>query len=55
MNKVMRIVKEENLNLLQQNMALNCDFIVSVRKKNALKVKQAILDLRCVKLAELTL
>lgn len=50
MNKVMRIVKERNLNLIEQNMNLNCDFIVSVRKKNADKVQQLFLDLRCLKI-----
>ncbi|RXP63516.1 YigZ family protein [Lutibacter sp. HS1-25] len=54
MNKVMRIVKEQNLDLIEQKMALNCDFLIAVRKKNAQKVKDLILDLRCVKLKEVT-
>jgi uncharacterized YigZ family protein len=54
MNKVMRIVKEQNLDLIEQKMNLNCDFLISVRKKNASKVKDLILDLRCVKLKEVT-
>ena len=53
MNKVMRIVKEQNLNLLQQKMELNCDFLISIRKKNADKVQQLFLDLRCVKIKEI--
>lgn len=52
MNKVMRIVKEQDLNLIQQKMGLNCDFLISVRKKNADKVLQLFLDLRCVKIKE---
>jgi len=53
MNKVMRIVKEQELNLIQQKMELNCEFSISVRKKNADKVKQLFLDLRCVKIKEI--
>jgi len=53
MNKMMRIVKEQDLNLIQQKMELNCEFLISVRKKNADKVKQLFLDLRCVKIKEI--
>jgi len=53
MNKVMRIVKEQDLNLIQQKMELNCEFLISVRKKNADKVKQLFLDLRCLKIKEI--
>ena len=53
MNKVMRIVKEQDLNLIQQKMELNCEFLISVRKKNADKVKQLFFDLRCVKIKEI--
>lgn len=52
MNKVMRIVKEQHVNLIQQKMELDCDFLISVRKKNASKIKQLILDLRCVRVKE---
>jgi len=34
-------------------MELSCDFLISVRKKNASKVEQLILDLRCVKVKEI--
>ena len=54
MNKVMRIVKENSLDILQQKMELNCDFIISVRKKNAQKIQQLFLDLRCLKIKEVT-
>jgi uncharacterized YigZ family protein len=53
MNKVMRIIKEQRINLIQQKMELSCDFLISVRKKNASKVEQLILDLRCVKVKEI--
>jgi len=52
MNKVMRIVKEQHVNLIQQKMELDCDFLISVRKKKASKIKQLILDLRCVRVKE---
>jgi uncharacterized YigZ family protein len=54
MNKVMRIVKEQSLILVHQKMELNCDFLISVRKKNATKVHQLFLDLRCLKIKEVT-
>ena len=54
MNKVMRIVKEQNLQLVHQKMELDCDFLISTRKKNALKVHQLFLDLRCLKIKEVT-
>ena len=54
MNKVMRIIKEQNLHIENQIMELNCEFLISVRKKNALKVQQLFLDLRCLKIKEVT-
>ena len=54
MNKVMRIVKEQNLELVHQKMELDCDFLISTRKSNALKVYQLFLDLRCLKIKEVT-
>lgn len=35
MNKVMRIIKEKNLNIVAQNMQENCQIEISTRKKNA--------------------
>jgi len=54
MNKVMRIVKEQNLKLESQKMELACDFLISTRKKNAIKVHQLFIDLRCLKIKEVT-
>lgn len=54
MNKVMRIIKEQNLKLENQKMELDCDFLISVRKKNAAKVLQLFIDLRCLKIKEVT-
>lgn len=35
MNKVMRIIKERNLNIVSQQLELSCQYIISVRKKDA--------------------
>ncbi len=39
MNKVMRIIKEKNLNIVTQKLELNCQITISVRKKNALEIE----------------
>lgn len=54
MNKVMRIIKEQKLSIENQTMELNCEFLISVRKKDALKIQQLLLDLRCLKIKEVT-
>jgi uncharacterized YigZ family protein len=54
MNKVMRIVKENNIEILQHKMGLNCDYIISIRKKHAEKVENLFLDLRCLKIKKIT-
>ena len=38
MNTVMRIIKDENISIINQKMELNCEFIISIRKKEAKKV-----------------
>ncbi|WP_296637880.1 YigZ family protein [Polaribacter sp.] len=35
MNKVMRVLKEKNINLISQKMDLTCEYVVSVRKKES--------------------
>ena len=35
MNTVMRIIKDQNLNITGQKLELNCEYILSVRKKDA--------------------
>lgn len=35
MNKVMRIIKEKNLEIINQKMELNCEVVIATRKKNA--------------------
>lgn len=53
MNKVMRIIKENDLEILDQIMNLNCSFLIGVRKKNAAKIVQLFNDLRCLKIQEI--
>ncbi|MCQ0110848.1 IMPACT family protein [Zhouia amylolytica] len=53
MNKVMRIVKEKNLNIIDQKMELDCFIKISVRKKEAGKTKQIFDKLYGVTLKEL--
>ncbi len=48
MNKVMRLIKEKNIKLLNQQMQMDCIFEISVRKKEAEKIKKAFEDLRCI-------
>ncbi|MCF7568169.1 YigZ family protein [Sabulilitoribacter arenilitoris] len=38
MNTVMRIIKEKNLNITKQKLEMDCQIIISVRKKEALKI-----------------
>jgi uncharacterized YigZ family protein len=35
MNKVMRIVKERNLEIISQQLELSCQYVISIRKKDA--------------------
>ncbi|KOY50708.1 IMPACT family protein [Polaribacter dokdonensis] len=41
MNKVMRILKEKNINLVYQKMELACEYVISIRKKES----KAIFDI----------
>jgi uncharacterized YigZ family protein len=35
MNKVMRVIKEKNLDIISQKMEMNCEIVIGTRKKNA--------------------
>ena len=35
MNKVMRVIKEKNLNIIDQKMEMSCQIQIATRKKNA--------------------
>jgi uncharacterized YigZ family protein len=45
MNKVMRVIKEKNLDIVSQKMEMDCEIIVSTRKKNAPLVEEAFRNL----------
>lgn len=53
MNKVMRIIKENDIEVHVHQMELNCNYQISIRKKYADKVEQDFLDLRCLKIKRL--
>ncbi|WP_367205976.1 YigZ family protein [Lutibacter sp.] len=53
MNKVMRIIKENNIEIKSQKMHLNCEYVISIRKTKALKIQQLFEDLRCLKITEI--
>jgi len=53
MNKVMRIVKERNLNIVSQQLELSCQYIISVRKKEAATVFEIFTNLYKVEIKEL--
>lgn len=48
MDKVMRLIKENELHILSQKMELDCFLKISVRKSNLEKVVKLFKDLRCV-------
>ena len=54
MNKVMRIIKEERLDIINQIMEESCKIFLSVRKKDFQKVKTRFQDLRCLKINKTT-
>jgi len=41
MNKVMRVIKEKNLEIISQKMEMDCEMVIATRKKNASKVLEA--------------
>jgi uncharacterized YigZ family protein len=53
MNKIMRIIKEENIYVLEQKMEISCCFKLAVRKREAENVRSKIENLRCATITEL--
>ncbi|WP_297333158.1 YigZ family protein [Flavobacterium sp.] len=45
MNKVMRVIKEKNLDIVSQKMEMDCEIIVATRKNNAPMVLEALQSL----------
>lgn len=48
LNKVMRITNDNNVEIIEKIMEFDCDFTLSVRKKNTKKVVNALENLRCI-------
>lgn len=44
-NKVMRIIREKNLGIVSQKMEMDCEIVISTRKKNAPAVAEAFTNL----------
>ena len=38
MNKFMRVVKEKNLNIVNQKLEMDCEYVISIRKKEAQEI-----------------
>ncbi len=53
MNKVMRVIKENNLNVIDQILELDCRIIISVRKKEAERIYEKFDATYKVKITEL--
>ena len=45
MNKVMRVIKEKNLDIISQKMEMDCEIVIATRKKNAPMVLEAFENL----------
>ena len=50
MDKVMRVVKENSLDIIDQSMELDCIFKISVRKARLEPVIKIFKDLRCIQI-----
>ena len=53
MNKVMRIVKEKNLNIVHQKLELHCEYIIEVRKGDAATIFSVFSNLYKVEIKEI--
>ena len=53
MNKVMRIIKEKNLQIISQKMEMDCEIEISIRKKNVQNLLDTSENLYEIKLTEI--
>ena len=53
MNKVMRIIKEKNLQIVSQKMEMDCEIEISIRKKNIQNLLDTFENLYEIKLTEI--
>lgn len=54
MNKLQRIIKKYNIQIVNQTLELNCKYDIRIRKGEAPKIIQAIEELRCIKIKEIS-
>lgn len=54
MDKIMRVIKENDLQILNKKMELDCLFEISVRKNKVIQVIDLFKELRCVKIVGVT-
>ena len=52
MNKVMRVIKEKNLDIVSQKMEMDCEIIVATRKNNASNILEALQNLYEIEVEE---
>ena len=50
MNKIMRLIKENDLNIISQEMNMNCIMELAVRKKDVENILRKIKELRCARI-----
>ena len=55
MNKVMRIIKEKNIDIVNQKMEMNCEIEIATRKKNAKQIFDTFTTLFEVEIEEMEL
>ncbi len=53
LNKVLRIIKDNNVTVSSRKMEFDCEFVISIRKNDFKKVKLALENLRCLVIKEL--
>jgi uncharacterized YigZ family protein len=53
MNAVMRIIKEKNISIIHQNLHLNCEYVISIRKKEVASIFEIFENLYKVAIKEL--
>ena len=53
MNKVMRIIKEKNLQIVAQKMEMDCEIEIATRKKSAQNILDTFESLYEIKLTEI--
>jgi uncharacterized YigZ family protein len=49
-NKIIKIIKERNINIVKQEMLMQCKFEITIRKKDSEIIKKLFENLRCVKI-----